>query len=99
MSIPVERPDLNGVVYSRDAIEKAFTSLRDIPICIMNDYSNEKFVIGHGSIDDIKFDDNNGECIVSIDGLLYFGGTCCTVERMENNVISEYIIDAVGFSC
>ena len=30
--IPVDKPDLNGVIYSKEAIRNAYKNVKDIPI-------------------------------------------------------------------
>lgn len=35
--IPVDKPDLNGVVYSKEAIRNAYKNVKDIPIEMPND--------------------------------------------------------------
>ena len=34
--IPVDKPDLNGIVYSKEAIRNAYKNVKDIPIEIPN---------------------------------------------------------------
>ena len=43
--IPVDKPDLNGVIYSKEAIRNAYKNVKDIPIEIPNNDS-EFFPIG-----------------------------------------------------
>ena len=35
--IPVDKPDLNGVIYSKDAIKNAYKNVKNVPIEIPND--------------------------------------------------------------
>lgn len=99
MSVPVGIPDVNGTIYSKEAIEKAFTPPKVIPICIRTNAVGENFVVGSGSVHDITFDDKQNECKVTIEGLLYFGGTECTVNSIEDGAVSDFEINAFGISC
>lgn len=43
--IPVDKPDLNGVIYSKEAIRNAYKNIKDIPIEMPNN-DGEFFPIG-----------------------------------------------------
>ena len=43
--IPVDKPDLNGVIYSKEAIRNAYKNVKDIPIEMPNN-DGQFFSIG-----------------------------------------------------
>ena len=43
--IPVDKPDLNGVIYSKEAIRNAYKNVKDIPIEMPNN-DGQFFPIG-----------------------------------------------------
>lgn len=100
--IPINKPDLNGVVYSEQAVEKAVNNLqKNIPIIYRdNDGNGEEKVIGitTGNSHIVTYDIENKVCKVSIDGEIFFGGTECIVNEMEGNVVTDFRITGIGLS-
>lgn len=100
--IPFNKPDLNGVVYSEQAVEKAVNNLpKNIPIIYRdNDGNGEEKVIGTttGNSHIVTYDIENRVCKVSIDGEILFGGTECIVNSMEDNVVTDFRITGIGLS-
>lgn len=100
--IPFNRPDLNGVVYSEQAVENAVNNLqRNIPIVYRdNDGNGEEKIIGTttGNSHIVTYDIENKVCKVSVNGEIFFGGTECVVNEMEGNVVKDFRITGFGFS-
>lgn len=100
--IPFGRPDKNGVVYSKEAVEKAVSSFNgEIPIIYRgNDVSEDATVIGNtvGETCSVLWDDEHQVCEVIINGDVYYGGTECVVNEIKNGVITDFDIVSVGFS-
>lgn len=100
---PVDTPDANGVVYSRYAIERAINSLRKgLPIMFRGNQSalENPIPIGctTGDTHIVTWDNDNGVCNVTIDGVVYFGGTECIVKDIEDNIVKDFEIVGFGLS-
>lgn len=74
--IPVDKPDLNGVIYSKDAIKNAYKNVKNVPIEIPND-KGELLPIGVCQEAEL-IEDENGMHIKGI-GIIWHGGTEETV--------------------
>lgn len=97
--IPYDRPDLNNVMYSRDAVKNAIENIpANLPI-LFRDGSNISRVVGNtmNKTPEAVWDDENKICNVSIDGVIYHGGTECVAD-IENGTISSFSITGIGIS-
>ena len=83
--IPIDKPDLNGVIYSREAIRSAYKNVKDIPIEIPNS-NGQFFPIGVAQEVEL-IEDKNGMHIIGI-GLVWHGGTEESVEIVDGKVTS-----------
>ena len=92
--IPVDKPDLNGVIYSKEAIRNAYKNVKDVPIEIPCS-DGELFPIG-GAQEVELIEDKNGMYITGV-GLVWHGGTEENVEMVNDKVISFYV-RGVGIS-
>lgn len=100
--IPVGKPDCNGFIYSKEVVENAINNLhKNLPI-IYRDNENEieGIVIGNttGNSHIVTWDSENQVCNVAVDGVVYFGGTECIIKEMDNGVITDFEIVAIGVS-
>lgn len=100
--IPVGRPDKNGIVYTREALEKATDSFnRNVPIIYRdNDKYEDGVVIGNtiGETCTALWDDEHNVCELVFDGVVYFGGTECIINAMKEGVVTDFDIVSVGIS-
>lgn len=100
ITIPIlyDKPDKNGNIYTKEAVEKAVNNLRkNLPI-IFRDESEEK-VIGATTGDShiTTWDFENQVCKLTVDGAIFFGGTECTVD-IDNGKIVNFEIVGIGLS-
>ena len=95
LTIPFDKPDLNNVSYTKEAVLNAFSldSIKNVPILDMNDSQNPIGVIT-GSKIKVK----NNLAIVDIDATIAFGGTNETVQLNADNVVVSYEIESLGIS-
>ena len=102
LTIPFGRPDKNGVMYSKEAIEKAISDFEGkIPILYRdNDSFKDGVVIGNtiGETGSVLWDDENQVCEVIVNGNLYYGGTECIANEIKDGVITDFHITSVGLS-
>ena len=97
---PYDRPDKNGNVYTKDAVETAVCSLRkNIPI-IFRDNKCDAKPIGHttGESHIVVWDDENQVCKITIDGVIYAGGTSCNIHHSKDRSALLFDITALGIS-
>lgn len=92
--IPIDKPDLNGVIYSKEAIRNAYKNVKNIPIEIPNN-DGELFPIGVAQEVEL-IEDKNGMYITGV-GLVWHGGTEESVE-MVNNKVTNFHVSGIGIS-
>ena len=105
MPIQFDKPDLNGVIHSREALNKALRQLDNTPLLFRAGEEDDPIVIGHitDSFQMTDWDNKNGVCKLTVDGLIYYGGMDIIVNechRDENGeiVIDDFRISSIGFS-
>ena len=87
--IPVDKPDLNGVIYSKEAIRNAYNNIKNIPIEIP---CNNGQLIPIGITQKVELiEDENGMNITGV-GLLWHGGTEESVEIKDGKVTNFRVI-------
>lgn len=104
LELPVQfdRPDLNGITYSREAWEKAVERAgrtKNIPIKFVDQYGRD-VKIGvvdkmYLECDDAHGDGTEGEIIVA--GTITNGGTNEEVQ-MFNTVVTDAVLRSIGLS-
>lgn len=96
MPIPVGKPDKNGVIYTEKAVENAVNNLmKNLPI--VND---DGVVVGTitGDTHIATWDSENQVCNVTVDGVVFYGGTSCIVNEIEDGVVTDFRITGFGLS-
>ena len=100
--IPFRTPDKNGIMYSKEAIEKAISDFDGkLPILYRdNDSCKGGVVVGNtiGETCSVLWDDENQVCEVIVNGNLYYGGTECIVNEIRDGVVTDFRITSVGLS-
>lgn len=86
--IPVDKPDLNGVIYSKEAIRNAYKNVNNIPIEMPNN-DDQFFLIGIAQEVEL-IEDENGMYITGV-GLIWHGGTEESVEMVDGKVTSFHV--------
>lgn len=87
--MPYDKPDGNGCIYTKKAIEGAVNNLQTkLPIIFGNK------VIGNttGNTHITTWDNENQVCNLTIDGVVYHGGLECVVETADDKVTSMQIV-------
>ena len=96
--IPYNKPDKNGNIYTKEAVEKAVNNLhKHLPI-IFRGESVEK-VIGTTTGDShiVIWDSENQVCKLTVDGEVFFGGTECIAD-IDNGKIVNFEIVGIGLN-
>ena len=98
--IPVDRPDNNGVIYTKDAIENAVNNLRtNLPIVYGDDEADKKIIgttIGNSHI--VTWDFENQICKMTVDGVIFYSGANIIVDKIEDDKITDFEIVSIGLS-
>ena len=94
--IPVEfeKPDNNGAIYTREAVEKALCTYASRPILVI-DNSGNKSVIGVTSNKNAKLFLEDSKYKIVVDGIINYGGSSENCE-VENKIIKDFTITSVG---
>lgn len=98
--IPIDRPDNNGVIYTKEAISKAINNLHtNLPI-VYGDNEGDSKVIGAttGTSHIVTWDDENQVCKVTIDGVVFYSGAELIVNQIEDNKVTDFEILSVGLT-
>ena len=101
--IPINRPDGNGVIYTKEAIEKAIDNFNyGMPIIYRDDVDslvdNAKVVGFTKSFSDVTWDDENQVCKMTLDGVVFYGGTDCVFNEIKDGIVKDFRITSVGLS-
>ena len=98
--IPVDKPDSNGVIYTKEAIENAVNNLHiNIPI-LYGDCEADTRVIGvtTGNSHIVTWDSKNQVCKITVDGVIFYSGAEIIVNEMKYNKITDFEIVSIGLS-
>lgn len=99
--IPVEKPDHNGVVYTKEAVDNAINHLhKNLPIIYKGNEENNEVIIGTitGNSHIVSCDHENQICNITIDGIVFLGGTECVINKIENGKVTDFEIVGFGIS-
>ena len=100
MNVPFNKPDLNGTLYTKEAVENAIRKMSDhLPIITYRD-NDEAEVIGCTDCKPyaIQCDEGSKCWQYTIDGTLYFGGTECICYDIHDGAVHEFKITGIGIS-
>lgn len=92
--IPVDKPDLNGVIYSKEAIRNAYKNVKDIPIEIPC-HDDQFFPIGVAQEVEL-IEDENGMYITGV-GLVWHGGTKESV-KIKDGKVTSFKVNGIGIA-
>lgn len=92
--IPVDKPDLNGFIYSEEAIRNAYKNVKNIQIEIP--CSDGQFLPSGVAQEVELIEDENGMYITGV-GLVWHGGTDESVE-MVNDKVKSFHVRGVGIA-
>lgn len=100
ITIPYDRPTSNGVVLTRDAVEKAIEDFRrplPIVLCDKDDGKNSH-CIGNiiGETSSVLWDDEFKVCEVITNGIVYHGGVDFVVKEQKDGAISDFRIASMS---
>lgn len=99
--IPIDRPDANGVIYTKEAVENAINNLdRHLPILYKENAETDEQVIGSmvGLAPDITYVSDD-QVNITIDGVIFYSGADIIVNEMtKDSKITDFRIVSIGLT-
>lgn len=95
MPLPVNNPDRNGVMYSKEAFKKAFKDANGRPLEVLLNNGNRTPI---GVIQDITYVEDEFGDYALVNGRIMHGGTCEYIQDLEkvSGVITSMTLVSVG---
>lgn len=95
MPLPINNPDRNGVMYSKEAFQKAFEDAKNKPLEILLNNGSRTPV---GVIQDITYIEDEFGDYALVNGRIMYGGTCEYIQDLEkvSGVITSMTLASVG---
>lgn len=95
MPLSVDKPDANGLIYTKEALIKAFKGERNKPFEIIHEDGTTTVI---GVVNNVEYiEDKNGDyALISVS--LRSGGTCERVEKtdIKNMIITSMELCGIG---
>mgnify|MGYP003304032013 CR=1 FL=1 len=102
MYIPFDKPNKNGTVFTKEAVENAVNNLStNLPIIYRDNKSRFRDkVIGAttGNSHIVTWDSDNQICKMIVDGVVFHSGAEIIVNEIEDNNISDFRITSIGLT-
>lgn len=93
ITLPYDRPDSNGIVFTKEAVMSAVKNLSEsLPILIDNQGCSR--VVGNTTDYLVSWDSNTQTCYITANGKLYKGGIKGVVNKYSGNEINDFNIRA-----
>lgn len=86
--IPVDKPNLNGVIYSKEAIRNAYKNVKNIPIEIP---CNDGRFLPIGVAQEVELIEEENDMYITGVGLVRHGGTEESVEIVNDKVVGFHV--------
>ena len=99
--IPYDKPDLNGVVHTKEAVKNAISSIHtNLPILFKEDTNADAKVIGAttGTSHIVTWDPEKQVCKVTVDGVVFYCGADITVHGIDGGNVSSFEITSIGLT-
>lgn len=95
MPLPINNPDRNGVMYSKEAFQKAFEDAKNKPLEILLNNGSRTPI---GVIQDITYIEDEFGDYALVNGRIMYGGTCEYIQDLEkvSGVITSMTLASVG---
>ena len=92
--IPVDKPDLNGFIYSKEAIRNAYKNIKNIPIEIPN---NDGEFLPIGVAQEVELIEGEDGMYITGGGLVWHGGTEESVE-IKDGKVTNFKVNGIGIA-
>ena len=102
INIPYDKPNKNGTIFTKEAVENAISGLlANIPIIYKDRKNNFDDKVIDATTDSpciIDWDSENQICNMNIDGVVFHCGAEIIVNEIEDNIISNFEIRSIGIT-
>ena len=101
LPIPIDKPDCNGVVHTKEAIENALNNLQtNLPILYKEGIETDAKVIGATTRTShiVTWDADNQVCKLTIDGIIFYSGAEIIVNEIIDGKITDFRITNIGLT-
>ena len=100
MHMSFDKPNRNGSVFTKEAVENAFFNLRkNLPIIYSEDGTNGKVVgVTTGDSHIVTWDNENKVYNMTVDGVLFDCNPLIVVNEIEDGNISDFRIVSIGLT-
>lgn len=92
--LPIDKPDRNGVTYSREALMNGFKDCMGLPLMLIKDDGSW---VNIGTTRDIQYHTSVDGDFVMVNAVLWHGGTSEDVKRVHG-VVRQMIITNIGIA-
>ena len=98
--IPIDRPDKNGVVHTKEAVDNALNNLRTYLPIIYRDKECGAQLIGTVTSKShiVTWDFENQICNVTLDGIIFRSGAEIIVDGIEDGKVTDFKIVGIGLT-
>lgn len=99
---PYNKPDLNGVSYSKEAINKVISSVSDggLPVTFYTaDGASHILGVTERCTCNPVWDEPNSVVYIPVECTIYMGGTECLVLDSTGTLVEDLDLVGFGFSC
>lgn len=97
---PVERPNINGMIFTKEAIEEAFNNM-SLPAITYSDECRQQDVV-IGFVKDkpctLDYDDERKVCNITLNGELYNCFLSYYINEYDGDTVTDFTIDCVNLS-
>ena len=92
--IPVDKPDLNGVIYSKEAVKNAYKNVKNIPIEIP---CSDGQLLPIGVAQEVELIEDENSMYITGVSLVWHGGTEESVE-IEDDKVASFKVNGIGIA-
>lgn len=99
--IPYGKPDLNGVCYTKEAIENAIKNYDSkLPILYQANEGDSIHLFGatDNTVCSTEWDDENQVCHFTINGHIFYGGAEIVVNEIQDGEVTSFEFRGFGLS-
>lgn len=98
--IPIDKPDCNGVIYTKESIKNAVNNLQtNLPIVFKDNECDEKIIgatTGNSHI--VTWDSESQMCKMTVEGVVFYSGAEIVVNGIEDGKITDFRIRSIGLT-
>lgn len=100
--IAVGKPNRNGTVFTKEAVENAVSNIPvNMPIIYRDnksEYDNKVIGATIGKSHVVTWDSENQVCKMTVDGVVFNSGVDMVVNKIEDDKITDFRITGIGLT-